>query len=113
MRISALTKRYVTAEVILVDAGGRADLSGDTAQMAFPLSEQVPTVWNAASWEVDAVSNPKRYLTRCLVGPAAGGGGVVLAAGTYDEWVKVTHGAEVAVEQVREPDGRPTKLVVY
>lgn len=94
MKISALSKVYVPAEVSARDAGAVVDLSADTVQMAFPLAEVPPVSgdWKAATWEVDTTATPRRYLARCLVGP---GGTVVLGANLYDIWVKVTHTPEV------------------
>jgi hypothetical protein len=112
VRKSALTKEYVAAEVTAREAGLPVVLSSDTVEMAFPASETAPVGgdWKTASWETDATSTPPRYLARCLVGP---GGTVVLAANTYDVWVRVTHSPELAVLQILEPDGTPTKLEVY
>src|SRR6266576_4335060 len=112
MRMSVLDLQYVPAEVILRDQGLVPNISLDTVQMAFPVTEVAPAGgdWKSATWETDATATPTRYLARCLVGP---GGTVTLATGQYDVWVKVTHSPEIAVLQCSESDGRPQKLEIY
>lgn len=75
------------------------DPTTDIVQMAFIPHAPYPVApdsgdWNTASWETDL--GPVYWAT-CLVGPA--NGGVPLAAGTYQTWVKVTDNPAVPVIQ--------------
>ena len=92
---SALSTQYVQVQVTATVNGTSYNPTGDTVQMAFvtvtspPAS---PSAWNAAAWETDP--GPV-YWASCLVGPS--NGGVVLAAGSYFVWVKVTDSPAVPV----------------
>ena len=91
--LSRLSTEYVLIEVAATISGVPVNPTGDTAQMAFMKSGAIPGSgdWHAASWETAGTV----YYTRCLVGPA--NGGVVLAPGTWNIWVKVADSPEVPV----------------
>lgn len=90
----------VQQQIIATSGGSPYDPSGDTVSVAFvPVPQYGPPPspssgqWNAATWEVD--SSPTTYWASCLVGPA--NGGVVLAQGAYQIFVKVTDNPAVPV----------------
>ena len=60
--------------------------------LSYPTIE--PTVWNSGSWLTFA---GPAYWAQCLVGPA--NGGVSLAIGTWQGWLKVTDSPAVPVLQ--------------
>lgn len=93
MQLSVLSTEYVRVPIAATSSGATVDPTGDTVQMAFPVHgvDPVNADWKAASWETDATITPHAYYARCLVGPSQ----VVLAAGTYDVWVKVTDNPEI------------------
>ena len=71
--------------------------TSDTVQFAYTLLNYPtvePSVWYSGSW---ATWPGPVYWAQCLVGPALGG--VSLAIGTYQGWVKITDSAAVPVEQ--------------
>jgi|SRR5579859_7365161 len=67
--------------------------TADLVQFAFPpltIPATSPAVWYTGSW----VTFPgPSYWAECLVGPV--NGGVPLAAGSYQVWVKITDSPEV------------------
>jgi hypothetical protein len=97
-QLSTLTLEYVRVPVQATENGMLVDISGDSVQMAFPLTGLAPigVDWKGASWETDPTVTPNVYYARCLVGP---GGAVVLAAGMYDVWLKVTDNPEVPIRK--------------
>lgn len=52
--------------------------------------------WNAGEWETDS-GPPIVYYARILIGP---GGGLVLADGKYDVWIRITSAPELPVRHV-------------
>jgi hypothetical protein len=89
--------------LVPVDArrdGATVDPTENTVQMAF-LDEPPETAspesgdWKTASWETNPTTDPDRYEAKCLVGT---GGAVVLAAGTWYVWVKVTDSPDIPVK---------------
>lgn len=98
--ISALSTRYIRVPVLPDPLGGVPyNPTGDAVAMAFmPRPADVdpaPGDWKAGLWEVPAAGV---YLAQVLVGPA--NGGVVLPAGDYRIWLKITDNPEVPVEVV-------------
>lgn len=93
LTISHLSKEYVRVPVRATEAGAPVDPTADTVTMAFAAAGVQPSSWNTASWETDPTATPARYFARCLVGPGA----VVLAAGRYVVWLKITDNPEAPV----------------
>ena len=60
--------------------------------LSYPTIE--PSVWYTGSW---VVFPGPAYWAQCLVGPALGG--VSLAIGSWQGWVKITDSSAVPVEQ--------------
>ena len=92
---SAVSTQYIQVEVTALQAGAAYDPTGNAVAIAFVPDASPPPdpsggEWNTASWETD--SGPV-YWAQILVGPA--NGGVVLAAGSYVAWVRVTASPEV------------------
>jgi hypothetical protein len=93
-QVSTLSLEYVRVPVQATENGVLVNISGDSVQMAFPATGVAPVTgdWKGASWETDPTVVPNVYFARCLVGP---GGAVVLGAGTYDVWLKITDNPEI------------------
>ena len=93
---SVLSTNFVQVPVTITFPSGY-DPSGDVVQFSFtslsyPTIE--PTVWNTGSW----VTFPGPvYWAQCLVGPAPGG--VSLAIGKWQGWVRITDSPAVPVLQ--------------
>jgi hypothetical protein len=97
---SVLDTRYVAIPVSATGTTGLPiDPTGDTVQFAFmptpPGTSPGNGDWRAGSW---ASTSSGGYLAQCLVGPA--NGGVALATGTYQIWLKVTDSPEIPVVTV-------------
>ncbi len=103
-RISATSKQYVYVPVSMKTAGAYGDPTVDVVSFAFLPGAGPPQTadWQNGSWETDATLAPPTYYARCLVGT----GGVVLAAGTYNVWLRLTDNPEIPIA----PVGR---LVIY
>lgn len=89
--ISTASLEYVRVPVTVTKSGAAYNPTGDTVQMTFVSSARSPNAgdtWYAGSWETAGST----YYALCLVGP---GGTVVLTAGTWYVWVKVTDAPEV------------------
>ena len=101
MMQSSLSLQYVKLPVASTQSGVPVNMTGDSVQMAFPLHRVAPASgdWTPSTWETDATVTPNVYYARCLVGP---GGTVVLTAGLYDCWIKVTDNPEIPAEKVDE-----------
>jgi hypothetical protein len=100
-RFSRLTKQLVRFTVTHKVAGVVVDPTADVVEFAFlpPPAEPAGGDWTAGTWET-IPGPPVQYVARCLVGPATGGGGKVLARGDYVIWLRVTDAAEVPVKAV-------------
>jgi hypothetical protein len=74
-------------------------VSGDPVSMAFTASgvKPAPTDWKAATWLSTTAGSERAGV---LVGP--GTGGLVLAPGSYDWWVRVTDNPEVPAAYLGE-----------
>lgn len=98
LTISSLSVQYVRAPVAAELNGAVYNPTSDTVQFAFMAVGATPASgdWHAGSWET-VTGPPAQYIARCLVGGTAG---VVLTAGTYVVWLKVTDNPEVPVAQV-------------
>jgi hypothetical protein len=101
LTISTASLEYVLIPVAARASGASVDPTGDTVQMAILSTEDAPVSgdFKTASWETDATTTPDTYYARCLVGT---GGAIVLAAGLYQVWVKITDSPEAPVK----PAGR-------
>jgi hypothetical protein len=94
---SVLSTQYIQIQITAMASSGIYDPTGDVVQFAFTpvgFPSQQPVTWYAGSWETDP--GPV-YWAQCLIGP--GSGGVVLAAGLWEVWVKVTDDPEIPVLQ--------------
>jgi hypothetical protein len=96
--ISTASLEYVRVPVSATASGSAVNPTADTVVMAFIDGTDAPGAsdWKTASWETDANTEPDTYYARCLVGT---GGAVVLTAGTYSVWVKVTDSPETPVKR--------------
>lgn len=90
MRISSLSTEYVWVTVTATSAGLPLNLSGDQVAYAFTAPSGQPVTWHDAAW-VDTTA-------RILIG--SGAGGVVLAAGYWDVWLKVIDSPETVVRLI-------------
>lgn len=90
--ISDLSTVYVKSRIIATVNGATYNPTGDPVEVAFkpPGVDPAGPDWHAASWETAGTS----YHARLLVGPV---GGLVLAAGTYKMWIRITDAPEVPV----------------
>ena len=93
---SVLSTNYVQVPVTVRYPSGY-DPTGDVVQFAYtalsyPTIE--PSAWFGGSWLTFA---GPAYWAQCLVGPA--NGGVSLAIGTYQGWVKITDSPAIPVLQ--------------
>ena len=105
MRISASSIEYVKVPVAAIVNGAAIDPSTDVVALAFVAggnSADPPSTWHTGSWEdllVPDVETGATHAARVLVGTTTGGG-VVLAAGSFGVWVKVTDSPEVPIRYV-------------
>jgi hypothetical protein len=93
---SVLSTQYIQVPVT-VRSASPYNPSGDAVQFAFvPVTypQAAPSVWYTGSWSV--FPGPV-YWAQILVGPA--NGGVALAAGSYEAWLKITDSPEIPVLQ--------------
>jgi len=93
--LSVLSTEYVRVPVAATVAGAPYDPRGDVVQFAFVADGVNPVSgdWHTGLW--DGGNNP--YVAQCLVGPT---GGVALAVGVYNMWVKITDNPEIPVRLV-------------
>lgn len=89
--ISAQSKERVRVPVRARNAGAAVDPTGTPPELAFMATTNRPGVgdWEAGTWDTDS----GRYMAQCLIGAGA----LVLAAGRYAVWIRVTLGDEVVV----------------
>lgn len=94
---SVLSTVYVKSRVTATVNGSTSyNPTGDPVEIAFksPGVDPVAPDWAMGSWETVGTSG---YYARLLVGP--GPGGLNLAVGTYDMWIRVTDNPEIPVMQ--------------
>lgn len=106
LEISSTASMYVKVPVYATKNGLPLNPTADVVDMAFLTSEQAaPTSgqWNVASWETAGTTLNPVYLVRCLVGT----GGVVLAVGSYQVWVKIIDNPEVVIMPAGELEITP------
>lgn len=91
MNISTLSLQYFPANISAIKDGAQYDPTGDTVQFAFAAPGATPSAWTAGEWEEggDGIF----YVAKVLVGPGA----LVLAAGSYQAWVKISDNPETPV----------------
>lgn len=94
--ISDLSTVFVKSRITATKNGLDYNPTGDTVEVAFkaPGTDPAAPDWHAGTWET---AGTNVYYVRLLVGPV---GGLVLAAGTYRMWVRVTDSPEVPVIEV-------------
>lgn len=92
LRISVLSKEYIRVPVEATVAGAPYDPTADVVSFAFTQAGD-PTSWTTGTWETDTTTSPSTYLARVLVGP----GGLVVAAGRWNLWMKITDTPEIPV----------------
>lgn len=80
---------WVKAEVL----GTKYDPTGNTVQFAFPTTGGQPATWVDGIWE----TADKAHFAMCLIGPTTP---MVLIAGTYDVYIKITDSPEIPVRKV-------------
>ena len=97
IELNRLSTEYVQVSAAFTVSGSPVNPTNDAVQMAFMAGGALPGTsdWHAAVWETAGSA----YYVQCLVGPA--NGGVVLAPGMYEIWVRITDNPEVPV---RSPD---------
>lgn len=98
--IASPTKEYIRVAVSATEAGADVDVSALPVSFAFTAIGAEPASWTGGAWETDATTDPDTYYARILVSGTGGGGGVELADGRYDVWVKVTDNPEVPARRV-------------
>jgi hypothetical protein len=94
LNLSSLSTEYVQVPVSIIVSGTPINPTTDVVQFAFTKGTK-PTNpdWIAGLWD----TAPGGYLAQCLVGP---NGGVSLALGTYQIWLKIFDAPETPVRQV-------------
>ena len=87
--LSSSTLEYIRVKVEAIESGVVVNPTSSTVEFAFPpVGQDISSAtWVAGSWETSS----GYYYARTLVGA---GGGVVLADGTYEVWVRVNQGVE-------------------
>lgn len=90
--VSDLSTVFIKSRIRATKNGTTYDPTGDVVEVAFkaPGVDPAGPDWHAASWETAGTS----FYARLLVGPV---GGLVLAAGTYKMWIRITDAPEVPV----------------
>jgi hypothetical protein len=94
---SVLSTQYIQVLVAVAGASGYSPASDPVAfaftnANAYPAAE--PSQWHAGSW---AAYPGGQYWAQVLIGPA--NGGIALATGTWQAWLKITDDPEVPVLQ--------------
>lgn len=94
---SVLSTVYVQVLVRPTVHGAPYNPSADAVALAFisGSGNPGPSDWHSGSWDP---TGPIQWVAQCLVGPGAGG--VSLATGTYNVWIKVTDNPEIPVVEV-------------
>jgi hypothetical protein len=77
------------------------DPTDDVVSWSFPVKGARPTAWTAGTWKADATGVAGSFRA-VSVSPTVGATGatVVLAAGTYDAYLKITDNPEVPVRRI-------------
>jgi hypothetical protein len=93
LTILALSEQYVKVPVRAVVDGAPYDPTGDPVELAIVPHGTEPAGgdWHAGSWETTVTG---LFSARVLVGPSSG---LVLAAGYYTVFVKITGSPEIPV----------------
>jgi hypothetical protein len=98
LKIAQQSKQYIKCTVEGKDASGPVDPTVDPIAFAFVEPEGAPvsgTTWTNGTWETFEIEGfPDVYKARCLVGP---GGAIELPIGSYDVFIKITHGLETVI----------------
>lgn len=96
---SVLDTEYLVYPVSFVIGGTAQNPTGDPVAFAFmpnPADANPGSGdWHTGSW---VTSGSGTYLAQVLVGPA--NGGVVLAVGLYNVWIRITDSPEVPIQQI-------------
>jgi hypothetical protein len=97
--LSVISTDYIPVFVIAKLHGVPYNPSQDPAEMAFIVGpgNPDPSDWHTASWDTVGAA---RWIAQCLVGP--GSGGVSLATGTYNVWVRVVDNPAIPTRSVGE-----------
>jgi hypothetical protein len=98
VRISALSTTYVQCRVSATEGGVASNPTSGTVSFAFVPEEAdnespAASAWVSGSWD----TGTDGYWAKCLVGPD---GVAVLAAGSYDVWVRVSKTPETVIDRV-------------
>ncbi len=89
IELSSSSREFVRVKVSAVESGVSVNPTSDTVEFAFVSIGQDVTdaTWTSGAWETSGTT----YYARKLVGA---GGGLVLADGTYEVWVRINQGVE-------------------
>lgn len=90
-----LSKEYVRVGVRATVNGSPYDPTGGPVAFAFTEGTAAPQTWVAGEWDAVPLAGTTTYVARCLIGPDA----VVLTAGTYNVWIKITADLETPVRK--------------
>ncbi len=95
---SSLTTEFIRVPIAASEDGFAIDPTQDTVRLAIVATGTTPTTldWHLGSWESDSSSTPVEHFARLLVGPAAAPP-IVLTAGLYDVFVKISDDPEIVV----------------
>ncbi len=98
MKSQSVTIQRETIEQIEVPIETTADPTGYTVSFAFPALGSRPSSFTAGTWQSTAVGDGRDYKA-LAISPTVGatGASVVLTAGTYGIYVKITGGTETPV----------------
>jgi hypothetical protein len=96
---SVLDTEYLPYPVQFVIGGTAQNPTGDPVAFAFmpnPANQDPGSGdWHTGSWVTTGTGT---YMAQVLVGPS--NGGVALAVGLYNVWLRITDSPEIPVEQV-------------
>lgn len=91
MKLSALSQQYYPVTISAVLNSAPHDPTGDAVQFSFAQEGVEPSVWHSGIWET--WTGGPYAVAKVLIGPGA----VVVAAGSYVVWIKVTDSPETPV----------------
>lgn len=95
LTIPSLSREFIRVPIEAFEGGGLVDPTNGTVQFAFKASGVEPTEpdWQDGQWE----QANRTYFARVLVGA---GGGVPVAEGTHDIWVRIANTPEEVARKV-------------
>ncbi len=93
LRLQRDSLEYVRVPIAATEAGTTVNPTGDAVALAAPAAGQPPVTYVAGSWETATINGVTTYYARALFGT----GGLDLAVGFYDLYVKITDSPEIPV----------------